>query len=56
VDLCRTHAALGDGRNFLTTGKIWGLHLAGLTFGGLDFHPVFPMSRVLICRESRSGL
>jgi hypothetical protein len=41
VELCRTHAAMGDGRNFLTTGKLWGLHLVGLTFGGPNFHPVF---------------
>ena len=41
IDVCRTHAALGKERNFLTTGKIWGLHLAGVTFGGPDLYPVY---------------
>jgi hypothetical protein len=41
VDLCRTHAALGDERNFLNTGKIWGLHFAGVTFGGPSLHAVY---------------
>lgn len=40
IDLCRTHAALGKERNFLTTGKIWGLHLSGLAFGGPESYPV----------------
>lgn len=40
IDLCRTHAALGEERNFLTTGKIWGLYLAGVTFGGPKLYPV----------------
>ena len=40
VELCRTHAALGKERNFLTTGKIWGLHLAGIAFGGPDSYQV----------------
>jgi len=40
IDLCRTHAALGEERNFLTTGKIWGLYLAGVTFGGHELYPV----------------
>jgi hypothetical protein len=42
IDICRTHAALGKERNFLTTGKIWGLHLAGVAFGGEDLYPVHP--------------
>lgn len=41
IDLCRTHAALGEERNFLTTGKIWGLYLAGITFGGHELYPVY---------------
>jgi hypothetical protein len=40
IDLCRTHAALGKERNFLTTGKIWGLHLSGVAFGGPESYPV----------------
>jgi hypothetical protein len=40
IDLCRTHAALGAERNSLTTGKIWGLFLSGVIFGGKDAHPV----------------
>jgi hypothetical protein len=48
IDLCRTHAALGEERNFLTTGKIWGLWLCGITFGGPELFPVlhntFPCS------------
>jgi hypothetical protein len=40
IDLCRTHAALGEERNFLTTGKIWGLWLCGVTFGGPELYPV----------------
>ena len=42
VEICQTHAALGKERNFLTTGKIWGLHLAGVTFGGPALYPVRP--------------
>jgi len=45
IDLCRTHAALGEERNFLTTGKIWGLYLAGITFGGHELYPVCPFER-----------
>jgi hypothetical protein len=41
IDLCRTHAALGEERNFLTTGKIWGLWLSGVTFGGPELYPVY---------------
>jgi len=44
IDLCRTHAALGEERNFLTTGKIWGLYLAGITFGGHELYPVCSVS------------
>lgn len=57
VDLCRTHAALGKERNFLTTGKIWGLHLAGIAFGGEDLYPVEPIHVKYLtdCRESRNG-
>jgi hypothetical protein len=44
IDICRTHAALGKERNFLTTGKIWGLHLAGIVFGGPQLYPVVPLS------------
>jgi hypothetical protein len=40
IDLCRTYAALGQEQNFSTTGKIWGLHLAGISFGGHDLYPV----------------
>ena len=43
IDLCRTHAALGPERNFLTTGKIWGLYLAGITFGGHELYAVCPL-------------
>jgi hypothetical protein len=46
IDLCRTHAALGAERNYLTTGKIWGLHSAGVIFGGPDLYPVYHPSRV----------
>jgi hypothetical protein len=41
VDLCRTHAALGKERNFLTTGKIWGLYLSGIAFAGPESYPVY---------------
>lgn len=44
IDICRTHAALGKERNFLTTGKIWGLHLAGAVFGGPQLYPVISLS------------
>ena len=44
IDLCRTHAALGEERNFLTTGKVWGLWLCGITFGGPELYPVLPSS------------
>lgn len=44
IELCRTHAALGEERNFLTTGKIWGLWLCGITFGGPELYPVLPPS------------
>jgi hypothetical protein len=56
VDLCRTHAGFGDDRYLLTTGKLWGLHLAGLTFGGPDIHPVLIKGDLANNRESRSGL
>src|SRR5439155_24307018 len=46
VDICRTHAALGEERNFLTTGKIWGLHLSGVAFGGELLYPVRPARRI----------
>jgi hypothetical protein len=57
VDLCRTHAALGKERNFLTTGKIWGLHLAGIAFGGEDLYPVEPIHIKYLtnCRGNRNG-
>ena len=40
VDLCRTYAALGEERDFLATGKVLGLYLAGVTFSGLDLYSV----------------
>lgn len=46
IDLCCTHAALGKERNFLTTGKIWGLHLSGVSFGGPESYPVRSLSPV----------
>jgi len=40
VEFCRTHAAMGSERNYLSTGaKIWGLYLAGMAFGGPDLFP-----------------
>jgi hypothetical protein len=57
IDLCRTHAALGKERNFLTTGKIWGLHLSGLAFGGPESYPVYLFfGGVANGREKVSGL
>ena len=47
IDICRTHAALGQVRNFLNTGKLWGLHLAGVVFGGPQLYPVTPLSASL---------
>lgn len=40
VDLCRTHAASGDARNFLGAEKAVGLYLAGVIFGGPDMYEV----------------
>jgi hypothetical protein len=57
IDLCRTHAALGKERNFLTTGKIWGLHLSGLAFGGPELYPVyFFLGEKADVREKVNGL
>ena len=43
VDLCRTHAALGEERNFLGAEKAVGLYLAGVVFGGPQMYEVgFP--------------
>ena len=57
VDLCRTHAALGAERNLVTTGKIWGLYLSGITFGGEFLYPVHTTlgKFELIARENRNG-
>jgi hypothetical protein len=55
VDLCRTFAALGDEPNLLTMGKLWGLLLAGITFGGEDFHAVYSYG-IADSRKSRNGL
>lgn len=40
LDLCRTHAALGDERTFLGAEKAVGLYLAGVVFGGPDMYEV----------------
>jgi len=40
VDLCRTHAALGEERNFLGAEKAVGLYLAGVVFGGPQMYEV----------------
>jgi len=46
LDLCRTHAALGDEKNFLGAEKAVGLFLAGIAFGGPDVYKVsFPLLR-----------
>jgi hypothetical protein len=55
VDLCRTFASLGDEPNVLTMGKLWGLLLAGITFGGEEFHAVYSYE-VPDSRKSRNGL
>jgi hypothetical protein len=57
VDICRTHAALGAEKDCLTTGKIWGLYLSGVTFGGEFFYPVRTILRrfELIARGNRNG-
>jgi hypothetical protein len=43
VDLCRTHAALGEERNFLGAEKAVGLYLAGVVFGGPQMYEVYPL-------------
>ena len=49
VDLCRTHAALGEERNFLGAEKAVGLYLAGVVFGGPQMYEVgFP--RIFPCQ------
>jgi len=40
LDLCRTHAALGDEKNFLGAEKAVGLFLSGIAFGGPDVYRV----------------
>lgn len=44
VDICRTHAALGNQPDAMTSGKIWGLYLAGIAFAGSEVYPVCPFS------------
>lgn len=58
IDLCRTHAALGEERNFLTTGKIWGLWLSGVTFGGPELYPVSspPLATFELFLATNSGV
>lgn len=57
VDICRTHSALGAEKDCLTTGKIWGLYLSGVTFGGEFLYPVHTILRrfELISRGNRNG-
>jgi len=40
VDICRTHTAVGVRPDSVTAGKIWGIYLAGVAFGGPDAYPV----------------
>ena len=56
VDLCRTHAALEDERNFLGAEKSVGLYLAGVIFGGPDMYAVYSHLSIQLTTIERIGV
>ena len=40
VEICRTFAVLGEDRTYTASGKVWGLFLAGVAFGGRYRSPI----------------